>query len=193
MKLYLHAAALHLRLSTFFDNPATDTHREDLLALYMSTTKFLETALALELPTPASSVPISILSYAPFYIFQMLLACGFILLKISNSFFAAFVDMEYTKQLFNRTIYAIRGISVTNNDLPERLAEVLAQVWKTGVLSRGSRNGEPDASVQLKVRCRLSMSLVYDSVWRWREDFQIRSQGKPIESTYSPGTDHDLK
>lgn len=149
----------------------------------MSTTKFLEIALALELPTTSSSVPFSILPYAPFYIFQMLLACGFILLKISNSFFAAFVDMDYTKQLFNRTIYAIRGISVTGNDLPERLAEVLAQVWKTGVLGRGASNGDLDASVQLKVRCRMSMSLVYDSVWRWREDFQVRSQGKSIEST----------
>lgn len=173
---------LHLRLSAFFDNPVTDSHRQDLLALYVSTTTFLETALSLELPTPSSTIPMSILPYAPFYVFQMLLAAGFTLFKIANSFFAAFVDMDYTKQLFNRTLYAVRGISMMSNDLPERLAEVLAQVWKTGVGGRSTSSVDLDSSVQLKVRCRMSMSLVYDSVWRWREDFQVRSQGKTLES-----------
>lgn len=34
-----------------------------------------------------------------------------------------------------------------------------------------------DDSLQLKVRCRMSMSLVFDSIWRWREEFQAQGRG----------------
>ena len=36
---------------------------------------------------------------------------------------------------------------------------------------------QPDDSLQLKVRCRHSMSLVFDSVWRWREEYQAHGRG----------------
>ncbi len=82
--------------------------------------------------------------------------------------------------MFNRTIWAIRSISVTTNDLPSRLAEVLAQLWRGG--GAGSKIARSDSSsaestLQLKVKCRMSMSLVYDSVWRWREEFQATGGG----------------
>ena len=110
----------------------------------------------------------------------MIVAAGFTLLKLLNSFFAGHIDIEYGKALFNRTIWAIRAISVATNDLPSRLAEVLAQLWRGG--GAGSRklntdNEVTDSSLQLKVRCRMSMSLVYDSVWRWREEFQAKGRG----------------
>lgn len=97
--------------------------------------------------------------------------------------------MSYTKSLFSRTISALRHISVMNNDLPQRLAEVLAQMWRMNCV--GSRNNQQSQdqrhqgetnpsdtgdSLMLKVRCRMSMSLVFDSVWRWREDFQARGR-----------------
>jgi hypothetical protein len=124
-----------------------------------------------------------VLSYAPYYFFQMMLAGGFTLLKLCKSFFSVHIDLDYTKNLFNRTIWAIRAVSVSSNDLPERLAEVLAQLWKLG----GTPTPQPatstvvDDSLQLKVRCRMSMSLVYDSVWRWRED--ALAKGRNIEGT----------
>lgn len=121
-----------------------------------------------------------IADYAPNYILQMIVAAGFTLLKLLNSFFANNVDLEYGKALFSRCIWQIRSISVVNNDLPSRLAEVLAQLWKSG--GGGSKlpersNDVTDSSLRLKVRCRMSMSLVYDSVWRWREEFQAKGRG----------------
>ncbi|KAL9115670.1 MAG: hypothetical protein Q9227_000038 [Pyrenula ochraceoflavens] len=98
------------------------------------------------------------------------------------------------------TIWAIRKISIAKNDLPERLAEVLAQLWKSSHAARSSaRNAENgargddefdarDLSLQLKVRCRMSMSVVYDSVWRWREDFQARD-GRRLEAYLNNPTD----
>ena len=110
----------------------------------------------------------------------MIIAAGFSLLKLMNSFFARHVDFEYGRNLFNRTIQAIRSISVFTNDLPNRLAEVLAQLWRSsGAGSRQSvaTTDGTDSSLQLKVRCRMSMSLVFDSVWRWREEFQAQGRG----------------
>lgn len=172
--LYLHAAHLHLHLSAFFDDPSAKDYCERLLALHSATTTYLEKALNLE----TSVGPV--LSYTPYYIYQMMLAGGFTLLKLCKSFFAAHIDLEYSKSLFNRTIWAIRGISVANNDLPQRLAEVLAQMWRLGgTPTQRPATAEVDDSLQLKVRCRMSMSLVYDSVWRWREDAQTK--GRNIE------------
>ncbi len=110
----------------------------------------------------------------------MVVAAGFTLLKLLNSFFAGLIDREYGRALFNKTIWAIRAISVRVNDLPSRLAEVLAQLWKgggAGTKGTGLGNGDVDGTLQLKVRCRMSMSLVFDSVWRWREEFQASGRG----------------
>lgn len=109
---------------------------------------------------------------------QLIVAAGFTLLKLLNSFFAQLIDREYGKDLFHRTIWAIRAISVSMNDLPSRLAEVLAQLWRGGGAgSRVEEEGAAEGSLQLKVRCRMSMSLVFDSVWRWREEFQAKGRG----------------
>jgi hypothetical protein len=166
-------------LSAFFDDPSAKDYRERLLSLHTATVTFLEAALNLE----TSVGPV--LSYTPYYFYQMMLAGAFTLLKLCKSFFAAHIDLEYSKNLFNRTIWAIRGISVSNNDLPERLAEVLAQMWRLGgtPTQRPASAAEPDDSLQLKVRCRMSMSLLYDSVWRWREDAQTK--GRNIEGMFA--------
>ncbi|KAK1148951.1 hypothetical protein N8T08_007626 [Aspergillus melleus] len=183
--LYLRASNLHLHLSAFFDDPTAKSYRERLLALYVATTTFLEAAMSLE--TEVGPV----LSYTPYYVYQMLVAAGCTLLKLCKSFFAAHIDMDYTKALFNRTVWAIRGVSVSNNDLPERLAEVLAQMWRLGnaPTPKPADNPEMDDSLMLKVRCRMSMSLLYDSVWRWRED--ARTKGRNIEAYLKNPTNPD--
>ncbi len=172
--LYLRAAGLHFRLSAFFDSPTSKDYTDNLLRLWLATTSFLETALNLD-----TSVG-KILIYTTNYILQMVIAAGFALLKLLNSFFANDIDFEYGRRLFTDSISAIRLISVQTNDLPSRLAEVLAQLWRSsGAGSRKSQvgNENTDSSLQLKVKCRMSMSLVFDSVWRWREEFQAQGRG----------------
>jgi hypothetical protein len=172
--LFLRAANLHLHLSAFFDEPTAKNYRERVLSLYVATTAFLEVVLKLE--TEVGPV----ISYTPYYVYQMMVAAGCTLLKLCKSFFASHIDMEYTRHLFNRTIWAIRGVSASSNDLPERLAEVLAQMWRLGGATQRSNNStDLDDSLRLKVRCRMSMSLLFDSVWRWRED--ARTKGRNIE------------
>ncbi|KAL4808964.1 hypothetical protein BDV18DRAFT_133603 [Aspergillus unguis] len=184
--LYLRASNLHLHLSAFFDDPSSKDYRERLLSLFFATTGFLEAAMKLQTPVGP------MISYTPYYIYQMMVAGGCTLLKLSKSFFASHIDMEYAKSLFNRTIWAIRGVSVISNDLPERLAEVLAQMWKLGSTPSPKPppdNVEMDDSLMLKVRCRMSMSLLFDSVWRWRED--TRTKGRNIEAYLKNPTNPD--
>lgn len=199
--IYLRAAHLHLHLSAFFSSPSLPSYRTDLLRLYNATTAFLETCLGLDETSTPSTVRMDgaaeatgsvSLVHGTNYIFQMMLAAGFALLKLHNNFLPLVgFDAEKSRSLINKTIWALRSMSVQENDLAQRLAEVLAQlVWE------GSRAGSEktridappaslDDSMRLKVRCRMSVSLVYDSVWRWREEAQRR--GISLECESSPG------
>jgi hypothetical protein len=125
-------------------------------------------------------MPAEQFTYVPRYIEQMMLAASVTLLKILNSFYAVHVDIVHGRTLFFRTITSLRKLSVRSNDLPQRLAEVMAQLWQTSgaadsdaVKREGNDIGgsmrEPDDSLQLKVRCRSSLSVLYDAIWRWRE------------------------
>lgn len=194
--IYLRAVHLHLRLSAFFSPPSVPSYQTDLSKLYTAITSFLETCFGLD---KSSDLGLSVtgsspttgsvsLTFGTNYIFHMMLAAGFALLKLHNNFVQKVgLDAEKARCLFRQTIWAIRSMSVQENDLAQRLAEVLAQVWK------GSRAGSEktgfetpqayiDNSMQLRVRCRMSVSVVYDSVWRWREDAQRR--GITLECEY---------
>lgn len=105
---------------------------------------------------------------------QMILSAGFCLMKLVNSFFAQHTNVSDARKLFNQTIGAIRSTSINNNDLPGRLAEVLTQLWRYYGAGLRQQPREVDGSLILRVRCRMSMSTVYDSIWRWREQYEFR-------------------
>ena len=187
VNLYLKAAGLHLRLSAFFDSSTTVGYMDDLMSLWRAAINFLDFTFELD-----SSDGNGILKYATGYILQMILAACFTLLKLLSSFFAKEVDFEKGRAIFHRTIVGIRSMSIINNDLPWRLAELMVQMWngarvearsqqvrQMGNGSSGENGFETiiDDSLQLKVRCRMSMSLVFDSIWRWREEYQARGLG----------------
>lgn len=120
-------------------------------------------------------MPDSLVLYVPRYVEQMMLAAACTLLKILNSFFANHVDIVQGRTLFAKSVNGLRKLSVRSNDLPQRLAEVMAQLWKSSgaseqrLFKENGEGDESDESLQLKVRCRSSLSLLYDAIWRWRE------------------------
>lgn len=192
--LHLHAAGLHLRLSAFFDSSSTQGYLEDLMGLWRATSQFLDLVFELEDST-SGDFPSGILKYATGYILQMIVAACFSLLKLLGSFFAKMMNFDHGRKLFHRTISAIRTVSIMPNDLPSRLAELMVQMYNGArveqrQIAKGNDNELDsttvpiDGSLQLKVRCRMSMSLVYDSIWRWREEFQ--TQGRSIEGQSLP-------
>lgn len=192
--LYIHAAALHFRLTVFFDSTSMPMYDQYLRQLWLAIIDFVEHAVGLK-----SEQGESVIKYATNYIQQMLTAAGFALLKLLNSPFAQHINFDYGKTLFSKVIETMRTISVSSHDLPCRLTEVLLQLWKVGGVDRKVSNGTTsphhhnlDYSLKLKVRCRMSMSLIYDSVWRWREEFQnegyekLEGKTKPPPCSHSP-------
>lgn len=186
---HLRAAGLHLRLAGFFDSSTTPGYLDDLMGLWRSTVTFLEDIISNSTVSSPSSpqehVGIDTLKYASNYLQQMLVAAGFAMLKLMRSFFSRAIDYDRGRRLFHRTISAIRSTSVVHNDLQWRLAELMVQMWNGARLETQPAHSylDDDASVdiddslQLKVRCRHSMSLVFDSIWHWREEYQARGRG----------------
>ncbi|KAI2603882.1 uncharacterized protein GGS25DRAFT_515770 [Hypoxylon fragiforme] len=175
VEVHLTAANVHLRLAGFFDASSTPGYMDDLMGLWRAITSFLD-LLFLDSNQ-------HILLYATNYIQQMLVAAGFALLKLMRSFFAKTIDFERGRTLFHRTIQAIRSTSVLDNDLQWRLAELMVQMWNGARIDKSNTFHDDDSSLliddslQLKVRCRHSMSLVFDSIWRWREEYQAQGRG----------------
>lgn len=159
------------------------------MQIYFTTTAFLDALWELERRQGS-------LGHCTNYIMQMTLAAAFTLLKLMTSVFAGFaIPTEESTPLFARTIAAARQMSVKHNDLPQRVAEVVAQLWKRTVRSSGNPTsfmGEPllDQSLELKVRCRMSMSLMYDCVWRWREYMQAQNSSNNGDETNSLDVNH---
>ncbi|RYO78471.1 hypothetical protein DL766_008651 [Monosporascus sp. MC13-8B] len=184
VNVHLKAAAVHLRLAGFFDSSTTPGYMDDLMGLWRAVLAFLD--LLLEKDNQ------HILVYATNYLQQMLVAAGFALLKLMRSFFAKTIDFERGRRLFHETIQAIRATSILDNDLQWRLAELMVQMWNGARLENGHHDDDDDDafriddSLQLKVRCRHSMSLVYDSIWRWREEYQ--AQGRASSTTHLDST-----
>lgn len=186
VNLHLRAAALHLRLAGFFDSSTTPGYIDDLMGLWRAATCFLDDILKVETcksPHDSTGGTRSVLYYTTNYLQQMLVAAAFTLLKLMSSFFYKTIDFERGRQLFHQSIQAIRITSVVNNDLQWRLAELMAQMYNGARLDRNFTFNKDDSSIQvddslqLKVRCRHSMSLVFDSVWRWREEYQLAGRG----------------
>ncbi|KAH8596758.1 hypothetical protein B0O99DRAFT_619857 [Bisporella sp. PMI_857] len=203
VQLYLKAAGLHLRLSAFFDSSTTVGYMDDLMGLWRAAVAFLDYVFEME-NIDHSKGGVGILRYGTNYILQMTVAAGFTLLKLLGSFFAKEIEFDRGKQLFKRAIAGIRSMSIISNDLPWRLAELMVQMYNGARIEArshqhtqhtGNGNGVDtvvniDDSLQLKVRCRMSMSLMFDSIWRWREEFQAQGRGN-IDSNINNPTNPD--
>lgn len=156
--IHLRAAELHFRYFVFLGSNARS---DDLTKLFIATTSFLGRVLDLE------TSPGELIGHSTNYILQMIVSAAFALMKLLKSSFSRHIDFNHGKLLFNGAISAIRRISVMDHDRPIRLADILAQMWNATGPEPAGEDG-----LQLKVRCRMSMSHVYDTVWRWRQRFR---------------------
>ncbi|KAL3454031.1 hypothetical protein BJX65DRAFT_83215 [Aspergillus insuetus] len=167
--IHLRAAELHMRYFVFLGSNARS---DDLTKLFIATTSFLGRVLDLE------TSPGELIGHATNYILQMIISAAFALMKLLKSDFRRHIDFEHGKLLFNGAISALRRISVMDHDRPVRLADILAQMWNAG-----GPEDSGDDTLLLKVRCRMSMSHVYDTVWRWRHRFRPAKSYEDTQAT----------
>ncbi|KAK6355573.1 hypothetical protein TWF696_004673 [Orbilia brochopaga] len=196
-RIYLLCARLHLRSFHLFESPTTSSASTNrIINLYGAAESLVTHILKIEEETGG------VIDYCPVYIYQMFTSAAFMMLKVlRSSYFNRYLDVEAGIKGFNAALGALRNISVADNDLPARMADVLTQLWECGSLgldrtstAGGSADGsvsgaisiaEKDESVEggetlhagwdLRIRSRMSMSVVYDSLWKWREQFRERS------------------
>jgi transcriptional regulatory protein LEU3 len=212
-ELYHHAVSLHLHLYSFF-NPEKrlERERDDLVVLYFAACAYLERVFKLQLENK--------LHYVPYYVMQMALAAGFTLLKLLNSDLASKLPAEKGRQFVLQTVDALRKAKVWSNDLLDRFAEVLAQLWKESSRGRSSLHsmsqspslsnsgmssmfhqqqqqlraqqqdrdqrrdslGNETDPLGLTIKTRMSMSVVFDCAWKWREQ-QVNGAAEQLENT----------
>lgn len=189
---YLRCATLHLRLYALVEPGKPESIISSLLSLYEACRQLLSMLITAE---PSGQEPMEgnmSLLYCPNYTFQMTLAASFTLLRLLRGSFKDYIDVDVGKALFNSVILAVRKMSIANNDLPGRLADVLAQLWAKDArasksqarLQSGSEQGNNiRQEVQLKVRGRMSMSVMFDSLLEWRKSFEENASREPSRKT----------
>jgi transcriptional regulatory protein LEU3 len=131
--------SVHTHLHSFFVADPRLERREDLVALYFAATGFLDRVFKLHRENK--------LLFVPYYIMQMSLAAGFALLKILNSDFASRLQTEQGRKYVLQTVDVLRKAKVWPNDLLDRFAEVLAQLWKESSRGRSLHSMSQSPSV----------------------------------------------
>lgn len=141
-----------------------DGYTDRIATVYRTASSLIEESLDMDTQT-------GFFKHCPFFCYQVFVCASFILLGITRSkCFDAFLDVDVSKKLLNAAISSLRRMSVANNDLPARLSDVIG--FFCSIPGLGVTPGQTASSLQLRVQNRLSMSIVYDSLWEWRKLFQ---------------------
>ncbi|KIW69083.1 hypothetical protein, variant [Phialophora macrospora] len=183
--LYLLSAKFCLATFSLFDNPISSTYIHRIATLYSTACAVIE-----HIQTSSNeSLSTNLLDNLPFFFYQVFLCASCVLLKVlKNDYFSSIFDTASGTRLLNSAISALRKMSVANNDLPGRLNDVLAYLWTHPRPSLVSGPGL--GGLQLKVRTRMSMSIVYDCLWTWREQFQREQDGHDATRPQNETTDY---
>ena len=179
-RFYLFAARLHLHAFYLFDDPSIDGYTDRLVTLYETAATFMEHSLETE------NQDGDFFLHCPFFCYQNFLCASFIVLKIMmNGYFGSLIDAKAGKDLLNSAISALRKMSVANNDLPARLSDVIG--YFCALPDHGAVSGDTPDGLRLRVRNRLSMSIVYDLLWQWRKYFQMgQTSNDPNNNRITP-------
>ncbi len=142
----------------------------------MGILKAYSAAITLTNKVAAGDTLFDMLENSPFYVFRMLFLAAAVLMKVLNSTYARYVDVDFGKQVFTTAISALRRWCIQDNDKAARSADMLTQMWSVYSEKNAKRPEEPS----LRFKCRLGISLIYDILWHWREEMSARGLGHPF-------------
>ena len=123
--------------------------------------------------------------YSPAHFDHVIVLAATIILKILHSNFAVFVDFAEGKRVFNLAVSLLRRASIEDNDLSGRGSKILAQLWV--LHSQLTPAIEQDQEPQVRLRTRLSASVMHDELWVWRDGFPRPSTPQASGSVPMPG------
>jgi hypothetical protein len=107
------------------------------------------------------------LANAPFYFFYATTLASFSILRLLKASTAQYMD-ENAKETFFLGVNVMKRLSTETNDAPSRISMMLTQLWNS---EKAFKNPDGTEHMTLRIRTRLAMSPVFDSIWWWREEF----------------------
>lgn len=174
MNLDLLSAAFQLRGYWLLEPQESSLRRENIIRAYDNV---LDLVTQMEVGDK-SELP---LKHASWWVYMVSIAGAIYISKVMHSSYRPYVDAERGKQTFNTCLYILRQCSVQDNDLPGRCNRLLTQIWNIhrGQASEDGGGGEGGVEVGgalqrppgLKIASRMFFSIVYDSLWLWREKY----------------------
>ncbi|KAL7947515.1 hypothetical protein V8C42DRAFT_318000 [Trichoderma barbatum] len=168
--IYFYCFRLHLLSYHFFIHPES-RKLEAFISLYAIARSFINTACQ------PSSTKGATAKNAPVFVQKSIMLASFIILKISRSELAQHLDLAAGEQSYFAAIVFAREASLQNNDLSARGASILGQLWNSQSIFK-DKHGIID-SLSSRISSRLSMSILFDCLWWWRQEFG--GLGNPYE------------
>jgi hypothetical protein len=139
------------------------------LKAYSTATEFITLA-------NSSQASFNYLTHGPISAFRYLSAALAILLQVLNSNLSACVDHAAGADSINAGLAALRIGAVESNDVFLRASEIYTSIWRMQQDDQEIKQQSP----KLLIQSRLSASLLYDTLWKWR---QYHVKGKSLEQT----------
>lgn len=158
--ILLSMACLQLRTYYFFMPPGTDFRKQGLLGAYAE-------SIALIAKLADADAKWNFISFAPIGFVHMLLSAAMVLMKIVNSKYSTYIDVEAARVSFNTANSMLKKASVEDNDLRERVSKIIEQLWSFHHTLNLRKEEEPT----IHIKTRWGASLIHDSLWIWREEF----------------------
>ncbi|GLA38218.1 hypothetical protein AnigIFM63309_005224 [Aspergillus niger] len=118
--------------------------------------------------------------------YALLLASSALLRVLKGSQWAT-MDVEKAKTSYFTAINLAKQMSVYNFDIAAKTVMVLSQLWNS---TKAFRKADGSEYLALRIRSRLVVSPVIDTVWWWREEFDPQFYSTVTSQSNAPeGTD----
>ncbi|KAK4073101.1 transcriptional regulator family: Fungal Specific TF [Trichoderma aggressivum f. europaeum] len=169
--IYFQCFRLHLLSCHFLIDPAS-RKLEAFLPLFAVACSFVNTACQQSWNEGATA------KNAPVVVQKSVMLAAFTILKIHRSELAPHLDLQAGEQAYFAAIFFAREESLQNNDLSARAASILGQLWNSQSIFK-NKDGTVD-SLTSRISSRLSMSILFDCLWWWRQEFG--GLGNPYEN-----------
>jgi hypothetical protein len=104
---------------------------------------------------------------SPWAIYMTCWAAAIFISKVVHSSYHSYINVEAGKRAFNTCLAILRQCSVEDNDLPGRGSRLTVQLWNI----YQNQTEEHQKPPTLKLASRMFYSVVYDSMWIWREKY----------------------
>ncbi|KAH8698861.1 hypothetical protein BGW36DRAFT_376866 [Talaromyces proteolyticus] len=116
--------------------------------------------------------------YATHFYLRMTLLAAFCIIRVIRSGLREHINLRDAEQSLFKAIAFVKKRSIQPGDLDERYAIILTQLWTNS----GAVNRKADFvdGLNLRIRSRSFMSIVFDSLWWWR--MESNGQSNPYES-----------